>query len=273
MATRYFIALSVVLAGIDQITKYLAIRLVDPERLEALISGQISPERNEIVANFYYLTLTFNKGIAWGMLPEWSEYFTYFAIIMVLVILMILRKLDRDEVWLKIALAFQMAGAIGNMSDRLVNHRVTDFVDMVLFPGTRWQYDWPIFNLADSFVVIGTVVLVLVLVFAKEARPEPSEVQAQPVSGDLSALPASGAWESVERLQGSVPTEEGLVEIPAESRSEMLAPFEEAAFRAEELEEPLGARPPARDEKVQDPDSVIDRDKLDELSKPPERDE
>ena len=100
-------------------------------------------------------------GIAWGMLPQWSEYFTYFAIIMVLVILMILRKLDRDEVWLKIALAFQMAGAMGNMADRLRFRRVTDFIDITLFPGTRWEYDWPIFNLADSLLVIGACLLIL----------------------------------------------------------------------------------------------------------------
>jgi len=264
MATRWFILLSVILAGADQYTKYLARKLVDPETLQRLFTGEIGAERNEVIPGFFSLTLNFNKGIAWGMLPEWSEYFTYFAIVMVLVILMILKKLDRDEVWLKIALAFQMAGAIGNMTDRLIFHRVTDFLDVTLFPNTNvhyeWTflgktyafhlpYDWPIFNLADSFVVIGTIVLVLVLLFTREAPREDKKPAALAAggAGGLSAyegLTAEGQtdsqdWDDFRKLPGSVPTEEALIEIPVDPEEEMLRPFEEYAQR-EELDEPLG---------------------------------
>jgi len=262
MATRWFVVLALLLAGCDQLTKELARRFL------------LERTPHEIIPDFFRITLNYNEGIAWGMLPEWSEYFTYFAIVMVLVILMILRKLDRDEVWLKIALAFQMAGAIGNMSDRLIYHKVTDFLDVTLFPRTGWEYDWPIFNLADSYVVVGTVVLVVVLVFSRDGAPgtEPSE---QPVKGGLVKMPDGGGWSEEERLQGSIPVDEGLCEIPTESASEMLVPFEEAdSVRAEDLTGPLG-NPPDSEEgreenEVREPGSADRKSGLQDLSEGPE---
>jgi signal peptidase II len=259
MATRYFVLLAVILAGSDQLTKWIA-RENLPERIP-----------HEIIPDFFRVTLNYNEGIAWGMLPEWSEYFTYFAIVMVLVILMILRKLDKDEVWLKIALAFQMAGAIGNMADRLMYHKVTDFLDVTLFPGSRWEYDWPIFNLADSYVVVGTVVLVLVLLFARD--PSADEKPAtERVGGTLEGLPDErGGWEEMERLPGSIHAEEGLMEIKTEEPSEMLVPFEEKdSVNAEELEEPLGNAPEEIEEPPDKPVLKDDKSGLSELSKRPE---
>ena len=270
MATRWFVLLSLILAGTDQITKAVALHELVPSA------------RYEIIPDFFRLTLNFNKGIAWGMLPEWSEYFTYFAIIMVLVILMILRKLDKDEVWLKIALAFQMAGAIGNMTDRLIRHQVTDFLDVTLFPQTQlhysWNlwlikgqlnlpYDWPIFNLADSFVVIGTAVLVIVLAFTREAP----RVQATAAVGGMAAGAASLDWNNPRgegpRECGAIPLDEGLVEIPLGDECEGLVPLEEVdSVREDELGEP-----PAGDEAKSKPVLPGDQTKLNELSKWPER--
>jgi len=230
MATRWFVFLSLLLAFTDQVTKYLARTHLDDH------------VRHEIIPGFFRITLNYNEGIAWGMLPQWSEWFTYFAIIMVLVILMILRKLDKDEVWLKIALAFQMAGAMGNMADRLRERRVTDFIDVTLFPHTRWEYDWPIFNLADSYVVIGTIVLVLVLIFVREGEEENAK-SGEMAEGKLVSYgeKGEGEWEDVQRLPGSVPADEALVEIPRDSDSEMLTPFEEEeGTHPEELEDLLG---------------------------------
>ncbi len=273
MATRWFIVLSIILAGLDQLTKFLSRQLVDPETLRKLMADEAVPVRNEIIQNFYYLTLTFNKGIAWGMLPEWSEYFTYFAIVMVLVILMILGKLDRDEVWLKIALAFQMAGAFGNMTDRLIFQKVTDFLDVTLFPGTGWEYDWPIFNLADSFVVVGTMVLVLVLLFARE-NPRLETVAKTDIPVGQKRLQVDGELSGPTRLQGSVPTDEALVEIPPEPGSEMLIPFEDAdSAHPEEIEGQFGDRADNFTEQDPKPAPDDDRDKLDELSRRPEPDE
>lgn len=259
MSTRWFVVLSLVLALFDQITKYIA-----RAKLELGV-------RNEIIPDFFRLTLNFNKGIAWGMLPQWSEYFTYFAIIMVLVILMILKKLEKDEVWLKIALALQMAGAIGNMTDRLIRREVTDFLDVTLFPNTSFDYtlnlgftkkhfylpyDWPIFNLADSFVVIGTIVLVTVLAFSRDSYQR-FEGETEDEQKDKSRR----ATFSSERSMGSVPMEEGLVEFSSSDTSEMLTPLEDMETVQEDQ---FG------EDSRTETETAEDRNKLDELSKRPE---
>lgn len=296
MATRYFILLSVILAGLDQYTKFLAKSLVNPMDLKLLEAGEIGAVRNEIIPDFFYLTLNFNKGIAWGMLPEWSEYFTGFAILMVFVILWILRKLDKDEVWFKIALSFQMAGAIGNMADRLLYKKVTDFLDITLFPNANvnytWTlfnkgfnfhlpYDWPIFNLADSFVVIGTVVLVIVLIFLRE-EPAPAAVApAVAVAGgvSLTAHPSEDKFEDAEvemTHPGNVEMEEALTEIPIDEDGEKLVPLEDAdKAHPEEIKGLLGSAKQPKDETVK-PDSGPatdpEKEKLHDLSKRPEQD-
>ena len=293
MATRYFIALSLFLAILDQYTKYLAKQLVSPEDLRLLIDGEIGAVRNEIIPGFLYLTLNFNKGIAWGMLPEWSEYFTAFAIIMVLIILMILRKLDKDEVWFKIALTFQMAGAIGNMIDRLGFKRVTDFIDVTLFPNTnvnyawtlfnktfefRLPYDWPIFNLADSFVVVGTVVLVLVLIFSKEEiTVVTATAGGTPEDARLKTFPDREGWESDEiemTHPGNVDKEEALVEITIDDDAEKLIPIEDAdRIHPEEIQGVFGGSARYSEDEVRPdvkPAADSDDENLNDLSRRPE---
>ncbi len=296
MATRYFILLSVILAGLDQYTKFLAKSLVDPMDLELLAAGEIGAVRNEIIPDFFYLTLNFNKGIAWGMLPEWSEYFTGFAILMVFVILWILRKLDKDEVWFKIALSFQMAGAIGNMADRLLYKKVTDFLDVTLFPNANvhysWTlfnkgfefnlpYDWPIFNLADSFVVVGTIVLVIVLIFLREEPAPVAGAPAMAVAGgaSLTVHPSEDKFKDAEvemTHPGNVEMEEALIEIPIDEDGEKLVPFEDRdKAHPEEIEGLLGSKAQPKDDTVK-PDSGPATDpekkKLHDLSRRPEQD-
>ena len=294
MATRYFIILSVLLAGLDQLTKYLAKQLVSPEDLVRLAAGEIGAVRNVVIPDFFYLTLNFNKGIAWGMLPQWSEYFTAFAIVMVLIILLILRKLERDEVWFKIALSFQMAGAIGNMIDRIGFKKVTDFIDVTLFPHANvdysWTvlsktfnfhlpYDWPIFNLADSFVVVGTVVLVIVLIFARE-DPVPAEASEGGAAGQahLKTFPEPDPWESDEiemTHPGNVDKEEALVEITIDEEGEKLIPIEEAdRHHPEEIEGDFGSTARHRKDtsgKGKESSTGNDSENLKDLSRRPER--
>ncbi|HEX9745256.1 MAG TPA: signal peptidase II [bacterium] len=259
MATRWFIVLSCCLWAADQVSKFLARQLMTADDLQRLIAGEIGAVRNEIIPDFFYLTLNFNKGIAWGMLPHWSEYFTYFAIIMVLVILMILGKLEKDEVWLKVALSFQMAGALGNMTDRLVMSRVTDFIDLILFHGTKFQYDWPIFNLADSFVVVGTIVLVTVLLFSRDSKPEPSLALSAAGAGKISAGPGLGNHPEEARNEAE---DEALIELPIEEDG-LLIPFEDADLVREEITESIGSD--ASEDAPSEPDS------LDELDRRPSK--
>ncbi|MFH1676643.1 MAG: signal peptidase II, partial [bacterium] len=229
--------------------------------------------RAEIIPDFFRLTLNYNKGIAWGMLPEWSEYFTYFAIVMVLVILLIFKKLDKDEVWLKIALAFQMAGAIGNMTDRLIRHKVTDFIDVTLFPHTNfyhsWHifnktfefglpYDWPIFNLADSFVVVGTIVLVMVLMSTTDkdsaTAKQVSILLGSTDDSESPGLSDNSEWSVHPTETGCITAEEALVELKDPQASDKLRPFEEIYKFDSQSEESYENLPGERDPGREDPD-------------------
>ncbi len=257
MATRWFICLALFLAGADWFTKHLARTSLD------------EGVRHKIIPGFFRITLNYNEGIAWGMFPEYKEYLTVFAMVMVIVILIFMRRLERDEVWLKISLALMMAGAIGNMFDRLIMRKVTDFLDVRLFlPGSAWDYDWPIFNLADSYIVIGATILFFIVVLSAgdtlASKKEPMPVA---IAAGLGGMNDRDGWVEGPEASGSVPVEEALVELKTDAEDEMLVPYEEAdKVREETLTGALGSERPHKDEPV----SPEDEDKLDELSRRPE---
>ncbi len=220
MATRWFIVLAAFLAGSDQLTKWLARTQLDVG------------VRHEIIDDFFRITLNYNEGIAWGMLPDYKEYLTIFAMVMVVVILIFMRKLEKDEVWLKISLSFMMAGAVGNMTDRLIYQKVTDFLDVRLFnPWSDWYYNWPIFNLADSYIVIGATILFFVVFLSAGDTIRTSQTPTPAgVTGSLGPLgDGSSGWEdNGPRIPGTVPEEEALIELPKEPDTDSLRPIEEA---------------------------------------------
>ncbi len=96
------------------------------------------------------LTLVTNTGGAFGLLPDLGTLFAVVAIIVVIAILLYERHIPTDEPWLRLALGMQLGGAAGNLVDRLHYGHVIDFIDFKI---------WPIFNLADSAVVVGVSIL------------------------------------------------------------------------------------------------------------------
>ncbi|MCX6645263.1 MAG: hypothetical protein NTY09_02730 [bacterium] len=141
-------------------------------------------------------------------------------------------------------------------------------------------YDWPIFNLADSFVVVGTVVLVIVLIFARE-DPTPVAVATGTGAGEghLKIFPERNASESDEieiTYPGNVDKDEALVEITVDEDAEKLIPLEDAdKHHPEEIVGDLGST--ARyNEDVENPDAKTatdsDDEKLHDLSRRPEQD-
>lgn len=108
---------------------------------------------------FFHLTHIENTGIAFGLGQGWNDFFIGSSIFLLIVLLFLRRKWERAEpnnLKLKIALALVIGGALGNLYDRIVYGRVTDFLDF--FVG---HYHWPAFNIADSSICIGAVLLFL----------------------------------------------------------------------------------------------------------------
>lgn len=125
----------------------------------------------KIINNFLYLTYAKNTGIAFSFL----EGNMLFIISMTLIIVVLLikyvynKKLDLKE---KISYGLVLGGAIGNLFDRIVYGYVIDFIDVYIF-----GYDYPIFNVADSCVVVG-IILILLLSFKSEGS-EKDEVNSR----------------------------------------------------------------------------------------------
>jgi signal peptidase II len=110
------------------------------------------------------MTYAENPGAAWGMLRDLPEGFRhgFFVVVSVVAVGFMLwyyRKLRQDQRWMQVALSFVLSGAVGNLVDRLARGYVVDFVQWHWWK--RPELYWPIFNLADSLIVVGVIMLML----------------------------------------------------------------------------------------------------------------
>lgn len=141
-----------ILVAIDQVTKYLVLENLKDRPAIELIKG---------VFELRYLE---NRGAAFGVLQNAQIFFIFIAVVMMTIILFVLIKMPTSRKyypwhWFLVMLA---AGGIGNMIDRIRLNYVVDFLYFSLI-------DFPIFNFADIFVSVGTVMLfIIVLFFTKE---------------------------------------------------------------------------------------------------------
>ncbi len=140
-----WVAVAVLL--LDQATKLIAL-------------AKLALHESVALAPFLNLTLVYNKGAAFGFLSSASGWQNLFFIGVALaacaVILYLVRRLADNDRLLAIALMLVLGGAIGNLLDRLLYGHVVDFVD-VYYRG--WH--WPAFNVADSAITIGAILIAL----------------------------------------------------------------------------------------------------------------
>ena len=140
-----WVALAAVIVLIDQLTKVAIERAFD--------YGDIHP-----VTGFFNLVLTYNKGAAFSFLASasgWQAHFlTVVGVADSLFILYLLGRHGHQRLF-SLALAMILGGAIGNVIDRLAYGHVIDFLD---FHVGGWH--WPAFNMADSAIVGGAILLV-----------------------------------------------------------------------------------------------------------------
>jgi signal peptidase II len=106
------------------------------------------------------LTLMHNTGAAFSFLNEaggWQRWlFISLAVVVSAYIIGWLRKVPSDNHWLACALALVLGGAIGNLWDRVVLGYVVDFIDVYY-----GEWHWPAFNVADSAITIGAIMLLI----------------------------------------------------------------------------------------------------------------
>ena len=129
----------------------------------------------EVLGNFLRLTYIENPGMAFGIQFGGQAFFTFFAALAAVVIFVYIFRARRERLSLRFSLALILGGAIGNLIDRFLYGKVVDFIDIGI--GTT---RWPIFNLADTAVTIGMVILVTLVLFDRGFRKqENSEITAE----------------------------------------------------------------------------------------------
>jgi signal peptidase II len=147
----FSIALLVII--IDQFTKHLAL-----SKLQLLTPKIITP--------FWSWILTYNSGAAFSFLANqngWQRMF-FISIASIIIIILICYLLAAKYYLLSgIAFNFILGGAISNLIDRLVLGKVIDFIDLHYL-----VYHWPTFNIADSFITCGIVLLIIDSLWSKK---------------------------------------------------------------------------------------------------------
>ncbi len=112
------------------------------------------------VIPFLNLTLTHNTGAAFSFLSDaggWQRwFFAGLTIVVSIIIVVWLARLKPGQRWLPVSLSLVLGGALGNLWDRLAIGAVVDFIDVYY---RTWH--WPAFNLADSAICVGAVMLVV----------------------------------------------------------------------------------------------------------------
>jgi signal peptidase II len=156
-STRGWFALAAAVIVADQIVKWVVLRA-------------FAPGEQRVLTDFLNLVLVFNKGAAFSLFaqaPGWqTPLLSAFAIGAALVVAYFIVR-NPGKTLFCLGLALILGGAIGNVIDRLRFGHVVDFVDVHAF---GWH--WPAFNVADSAISVGAVILILEGFLPREKRPE-----------------------------------------------------------------------------------------------------
>ncbi len=128
--------------SLDRIAKYYFSK--------QLILNQSLP----VVKNIFHLTLVHNTGAAFGIFKGQTYFFIIISLLAIFLIYRYLRLKQGSSMILRVALTLMLSGTLGNLVDRIKFGYVVDFLDFRI---------WPVFNIADSSITIGAILLAFTL--------------------------------------------------------------------------------------------------------------
>lgn len=147
--------------ALDQWTKWLV-------RTNLPFQGTWLPGWLSWLSPYARIVHWYNSGAAFGSFQNGNSVFTVLAIIVIIAILYYYPRIEAQDWTLRLAMGLQLGGAAGNLIDRLMMGKVTDFISIGNFP---------VFNVADSSISVGVAVLLLG-VWIKERAEKKSAQQA-----------------------------------------------------------------------------------------------
>ncbi len=154
---KYHFLIAVLVVLLDRVSKWLVATNLNLHDSIAVLPG------------FFRITHVQNSGAAFGLFAdsssEWKvAVLILFSTLALAVVSALLWKNSHTMTTTGVGLALILGGAVGNLWDRLLTGRVVDFLDF--FVGS---YHWPAFNIADSAIVVGALLLVAEILFAKSS--------------------------------------------------------------------------------------------------------
>ncbi|MED3624298.1 signal peptidase II [Neobacillus thermocopriae] len=141
----YLTALFIII--LDQLTKWF------------IVNNMYIGESIPVIEDFLYITSHRNRGAAWGILQGQMWFFYVITVIVIIGLIYYLHRAAKGKMLLGISLAFMLGGAIGNFIDRVFRKEVVDFIHTYIF-----SYNFPVFNIADSALVIGVGLLMIQMI-------------------------------------------------------------------------------------------------------------
>lgn len=162
-ARAFYLLIALVVVLLDRWTKHIVAKRIS-------LYSHI-----QVIPGFFTLTHTENTGAAFSLFADSNAHWKtamliVFSVIALLVVSVLLWRNHHAHVATGIGLSLIMGGAVGNLWDRLARGRVVDFL---LFYVKRYQ--WPVFNLADSAIVVGAGLLVLEILFHKSSAHQDTQ--------------------------------------------------------------------------------------------------
>ena len=151
----YLIAVLIIL--LDQVTKWL------------IVAKMQFGESITVIKDFLYITSHRNRGAAWGILQGQMWLFYAITVVVIIGIIYYMQKAAKGKPILGISLALMLGGAIGNFIDRVLRKEVVDFIHTFIF-----SYNFPVFNVADSSLVIGVALLMIQMLREERETKEKS---------------------------------------------------------------------------------------------------
>ncbi|OLS01697.1 signal peptidase II [Tissierella creatinophila] len=147
---EFFLIAFIVFA--DQISKYGAIRYLKNRRPYVVLE------------NFLQLNYVENRGAAFGILEHKRLFFIIITLaIIIFLSFYMIKNYNNLSIFTRISFSILIAGAAGNLIDRIRLGYVVDFISFRL----KGYYNFPVFNIADTFIVISTILVVIIILFDK----------------------------------------------------------------------------------------------------------
>ena len=157
-----------------------ALRIFALVALATVIADQLSKmwirswlplgDENPILPGLLSLSHLLNHGAAWGMLSGQRWFLIGITLVVMVVVWQMARELAPESPWARVGLGLILGGAVGNLIDRVMAGAVTDFIDL----GTSIHFirTFPVFNLADSALTVGVILLILDILLNRRLKWE-----------------------------------------------------------------------------------------------------